>query len=61
MEALQEIGMRFAESNNMDILTEIVENTLGVGKKVTECTKKQIDAMCIILDDLKEKAKELNI
>lgn len=61
MEALQEIGMRFAESNNMDILTEIVENTLGAGKKVTECTKKQIDAMCIILDDLKEKAKELNI
>ena len=61
MEALQDIGMRFAESNNMDILTEIVENTLGVGKKVTECTKKQIDAMCIILDDLKEKAKELNI
>ena len=61
MEALQEIGMRFAESNNMDILTEIVENTLGVGKKVTECTKKQIDAMCIILDDLKEKARELNI
>lgn len=61
MEALQDIGMRFAESNNMDVLTEIVENTLGVGKKVTECTKKQIDAMCIILDDLKEKARELNI
>lgn len=61
MEALQDIGMRFAESNNMDILTEIVENTLGVGKKVTECTKKQIDAMCIILDDLKDKARELNI
>lgn len=61
MEALQDIGMRFAESNNMDILTEIVENTLGVGKKVTECTKKQIDAMCIILDDLTEKAKELSI
>lgn len=61
MDALQEIGIRFAETGNMDILTEIVENTLGVGKKVTECTKKQIDAMCIILDDLKEKAKELNI
>lgn len=61
MEALQDIGMRFAESNNMDVLTEIVENTLGVGKKVTECTKKQIDAMCIILDDLKEKSRELNI
>lgn len=61
MDSLQEIGIRFAETDNMDILTEIVENTLGVGKKVTECTKKQIDAMCIILDELREKAKEINI
>lgn len=61
MDSLQEIGIRFAETGNMDILTEIVENTLGVGKKVTECTKKQIDAMCIILDELREKAKEMNI
>lgn len=61
MDSLQEIGIRFAETDNMDILTEIVENTLGAGKKVTECTKKQIDAMCIILDELREKAKEMNI
>lgn len=61
MDSLQEIGIRFAETDNMDILTEIVENTLGVGKKVTECTKKQVDAMCIILDELREKAKEINI
>lgn len=61
MNALQDIGMKYAEANMLDVLTEIVESTLGVGKKVTECTKKQIDAMCIILDDLKEKASELGI
>lgn len=61
MNALQEIGMRFAETDNMEILTTIVEDVLGAGKKVTECTKKQIDAMCIILDDLKDKAAELGI
>lgn len=60
-EALQTIGGRFAASNNMEILVEIVENTLGAGKKVSECTKKQMDAMMIILDDLHEKADELGI
>lgn len=60
-EALQVIGGRFAASDNMDLLVEIVENTLGAGKKVSECTKKQMDAMMIILDDLHEKADELGI
>lgn len=61
MNALQEIGMKFAEADKLDILTDIVESTLGVGKKVTECSKKQIDAMCIILDDLRDKAVELGL
>lgn len=60
-EALQAIGGRFAASDNMELLVEIVENTLGAGKKVSECTKKQMDAMMIILDDLHEKADELGI
>lgn len=61
MEQLQETGQRFAQSNNMEMLTEIVEETLGAGKKVSECTKKQIDAMIIILDNLQDKAIELGI
>ena len=61
MDEMQEIGQRFASSNNMDALTEIVEETLGVGKKVSECNKKQIDALLIILDNLKDKAEELGI
>ena len=61
MDALQEVGQRFASANKMDELTEIVEQTLGRGKKVSECTKAQIQAMIIILDDLKERADELGI
>lgn len=61
MEKLQDVGQRFAQSNNMETLTEIVEETLGSGKKVSECTKKQVDAMVIILDNLQEKAEELGI
>lgn len=61
MDEIQEVGERFINNGNMEILTEIVENTLGVGKKVSDCTKKQIDALIIILDDLKDKALELSI
>lgn len=61
MDRLQEIGQRFASSNHMDELTEIVENTLGVGGKVSQCTKKQVEAMAIIYDDLVDKANELGI
>lgn len=61
MEELQEVGQRFAGAGQMELLTEIVEETLGAGKKVSQCTKKQIDAMVIILDNLKDKAAELGI
>lgn len=60
-ELLQEVGGRFASTGNMETLTEVVEEVLGVGKKVSACKKTQIDAMTIILDDLLEKAEELGI
>ena len=61
MDALQEVGQRFASAGKMEELTEIVEQTLGKGKKVSECKKGQIQAMFIILDDLKEREEELGI
>lgn len=61
MDQLQEVGQRFARAGKMDELTEIVEETLGRGKKVSECTKKQLDAMVIILDNLQDRATELGI
>lgn len=61
MAEIEEVGQKFIDANQMDILVELVEDTLGKGKKVSECTKKQIDAVTIILDDLKDKAVELGI
>lgn len=61
MQEIQETGQKLVDANKLDILTEIVEETLGKGKKVSECTKKQIDAMEIILDNLKDKIIELGL
>ena len=61
MQEIQELGKRFIESNNAPVLTEIVEEILGKGGKVTNCTKKQIEAVIIIRDNLIDKAEELGI
>ena len=61
MAALKQIGQKMAKAGYTTELTEIVEGTLGVGKRVVDCTKKQIEAMVIILDALKEKAAELGL
>lgn len=61
MGEIQELGQKMATSGYMEELTDIVERTLGHGKKVTECTKKQLEAMVIILDDLKDAVAELGI
>lgn len=60
-EDLQVWGGKLASAGYMDELTEIVENILGAGKKVSQCTKKQTEAMSIILEDIKEKCTELGI
>lgn len=61
MEEVQAAGEKLAEAGHMEELLEIVENTLGTGKKVSECTKKQLDAVLIILDDLNDKIAELGL
>lgn len=54
MEQIKELGGKFAEAERLDDLQEVVEQHLGAGKKVTECTKGQVQVMSLILDDLKE-------
>lgn len=61
MKEVKDLGNRFAIGGKLDILTEVVENVLGRGQKVTECTKKQAEAVAVIKDDLIDKAKELGI
>lgn len=61
MAQIQEYGKAFIENGIPNILTDIIENTLGKGCKVADCSKRQIEALIIIRDDLAKKGKELNI
>lgn len=61
MKYIGDVGQKLVETGYADTVTEIVEDVLGAGKKVSQCTKKQTDAMAIILDNLREKAAELGI
>jgi hypothetical protein len=58
MNEIKEIGSKLAEQDKLEQVTEIVEKHLGVGKKVTECTKQQVEIMAVILDDLKDLLNE---
>lgn len=61
MEELQVYGGKLMNADKAELVTEIVENTLGVGKKVTECTKKQVESIAIILDELKAACEDLGL
>lgn len=57
MEQIKEVGTQLAEEDKLEDLQEVVEKHLGVGKKVTECKKSQVQIMSLILDDLLELIK----
>lgn len=61
MAEVQELGQRFFDAEKFELVGEIVEKTLGPGKKVTECTKKQVESVAIIRDELKDLCDELGI
>jgi hypothetical protein len=56
-----EAGEKFINANQAELLVEIVEKHLGKGKKVSECTKGQIEVVSVILDDLTDNIKELKL
>jgi hypothetical protein len=58
MEQIKEVGSQLAEEDKLEDLQDVVEKHLGVGKKVTECKKSQVQIMALILDDLKELLSE---
>lgn len=54
MAEIKKVGGALAKQDQLEELQEVVEKHLGVGKKVTDCKKSQVQIMSIILDDLKE-------
>ena len=61
MQQVQSLGEKFIKADKQDVLIEIVENTLGAGGKVSGLTKKQVEALTIIFDELSDMAKELKL
>lgn len=61
MTELETVGRAFANANQTEILINTIEDTLGAGRKISDCTKRQVEALAVILDDLKDKALELGI
>ena len=60
MDALQEVGQRFASANKMEELTEIVEQTLGKGKrKFLNVQKDRFKQWLLFLMTLKNVRKNL--
>lgn len=58
MNEVSEYGSKLAELKGMDVLTDIVESTLGKGAKVSSATPKQAQAIQVILMDIKEALDE---
>ncbi|MEG7377911.1 ATP-binding protein [Bacillus subtilis] len=58
MDQIKEIGMKLNEEGRLEEVNEITEKHLGNGVKVTECSRKQVGVMSVILDDLKDLLAE---
>lgn len=58
MDQIKEIGMKLNEEGRLEEVNEITEKHLGKGVKVTECSRKQVGVMFVILDDLKDLLAE---
>lgn len=58
MNAIAHTGKALQQQGKLEQVTDVVENRLGVGKKVSECTKHQVQVMAVILDDLKDLLSE---
>ncbi|WP_437132722.1 ATP-binding protein [Bacillus atrophaeus] len=58
MEQIKEIGMKLNEEGRLEEVNDITEKHLGKDVKVTECSRKQVGVMSVILDDLKDLLSE---
>jgi hypothetical protein len=58
LEEINEVCQELVGQEKVEDLVALIEKHLGKGKKVSECTKQQVDVMSIILDDLRDLLSE---
>ena len=61
MQNIKEVGNKIAKAGYKEVVTEVIEENLGVGKTFKDITKHQVDAAGMILDDLEAKLVELGL
>ena len=61
MQNIKEVGNKIAKAGHKEVVTEVIEENLGVGKTFKDITKHQVDAAGMILDDLESKLVELGL
>lgn len=61
MSQVQTYGKLLIDKGLGKVLTDVVEEILGRGGKVANCTERQIEAVIVIRDNLEEKCKSFNI
>ena len=55
------VTTKFMETDNMDYVKEITDRNLGVGRLISECERRDKEALEIIEVELENKAEELGI
>lgn len=58
VKSIKKYAVAFKNADKMNLYTRVVEEYLGKGKQVRDCEESQIDMLVLILDDLKDVAKE---
>lgn len=58
MAKVQAVIEEMCNKGRQNEVVDIIENTLGAGKKVSACTEKQYEAVTIILGDLEDAVRE---
>ncbi len=61
MEEVNLIGNFLVEQGRIDIMTELSDEMLGVGNKISQCTKLQVEVIDNFLSEIKEKIEEAGL
>jgi hypothetical protein len=61
MKKAKTCGVKFHKASRMPELTAIVEKCFGVGKKLTEATPNQVEALTIAVQEMEDRLAELGL
>ena len=61
MEEITNIGTFLMDKERLDIMNDLSDEILGVGNKISQCTKLQVEIISNYLDELKEKIEEAGL